>query len=144
MGTERTATRRRSEKHEKTGGKKKKKKKKKRKNIKTRSQSTIDSLSVRIFVKNEQQREGKKKAVHTDISMCLYLILCLSSERCYCRHPKSELLLLPPRSVGLPLERTGEGGGEMMMKKKRRKKTSRVLIRSKICVPYIVNVLFFI
>jgi hypothetical protein len=35
----------------------------------------------------EKSEEEKKKAVHTDISMCLYLILCLSSERCYCRHP---------------------------------------------------------
>lgn len=120
-GNRKNSNKKKKRKTREDGGKKKKKKKKKRKNIKTRSQSTIDSLSVRIFVKNEQQREGKKKAVHTDISMCLYLILCLSSERCYCRHPKSELLLLPPRSVGLPLERTGEGGGEMMMKKKKAK-----------------------
>lgn len=55
----------------------------------------INSLSVRILLKANETRE---KAVHTDISMCLYLILCLSSERCYCRHPKSEpqtLLLIP-------------------------------------------------
>jgi uncharacterized Zn finger protein (UPF0148 family) len=96
----------------------------------------INSSSVRILLKaNGEEKKAKEKAVHTDISMCLYLILCLSSERCYCRHPRSE-----PQSLPLPLL-----GGEkkscassplrsslfrFFLGEKTRKKTSRVLIRS--------------
>lgn len=72
-----------------TNGNRKKIKRRRKENSKRK----INSSSVRILLKANRE----KKAVHTDISMCLYLILCLSSERCYCRHPKSE-----PRKISPP------------------------------------------
>lgn len=116
------------------GNRKKKPEQRRRNNDKKKSFSSGGKKLIHwvygIFVKSEPER---KKAVHTDISMCLYLILCLSSERCYCRHPKSEL-----PSPHSPMTKAKAN------RKKKKEKNSRVLIRSKICVPYIVNVLFFI